>query len=121
MFWQHRNTGANANSYFNNINGLPRNREIINQPGVNFGGPIIKNKLLFFTNLEFFRYPATGSVSRVVMNPVRPWRQLLLSGDGKQHSADPSMCSPWPRRPGFTVYTGPDHRPDAGPDPIVHA
>jgi hypothetical protein len=69
VFWQHRNTDLNANSYFNNINGLPRNREIINQPGVNLGGPIIKNKLLFFTDLEFFRYPATGSVSRVVMNP----------------------------------------------------
>jgi hypothetical protein len=70
VFWQHRNTWLNANSYFNNINGLPRNREIINQPGVNMGGPIIKNKLLFFTDLEFFRYPATGSVSRVVMNPA---------------------------------------------------
>jgi len=69
VFEQHRNTWLNANTYFNNINGLPRNREIINQPGGNIGGPIIKNKLLFFTDLEFFRYPATGSVSRVVMNP----------------------------------------------------
>jgi hypothetical protein len=69
VFEQHRNTWLNANSYFNNINGLARNREIINQPGGNLGGPILKNKLLFFTDLEFFRYPATGSVSRVVMNP----------------------------------------------------
>ncbi len=70
VFEQHRNTDLNANSYFNNINGLARNREIINQPGGNIGGPIIKNKLHFFTNLEFFRYPATGSEANVVMTPA---------------------------------------------------
>jgi hypothetical protein len=70
VFYQHRNTWLNANSYFNNINGQPRNRQIIHQPGGNIGGPIIKNKLVFFTNLEIFRYPATSSFSRVVMNPA---------------------------------------------------
>jgi len=70
LFEQVRNTDLNSNSYFNNINGLARNREIINQPGGNLGGPIIKNKLLFFTNLEFFRYPATGSEADVVMTPA---------------------------------------------------
>lgn len=70
LFEQARNTDFNSNSYFNNINGLARNREIINQFGGNLGGPIIKNKLLFFTNLEFFRYPATGSETDVVMTPA---------------------------------------------------
>ncbi len=70
LFEQVRNTDLNSNSYFNNINGLARNREIINQFGGNLGGPIIKNKLLFFTNLEFFRYPATGSEANVVMTPA---------------------------------------------------
>lgn len=70
VFEQVRNTDLNANAYFNNINGLPRNRQIINQPGGNFGGPIIKNKLVFFTNLEFFRYPATGSETNVFMTPA---------------------------------------------------
>ncbi len=69
VFEQLRNTDFNANNYFNNINSLARNREIINQFGGNIGGPIIKNKLLFFTNLELFRYPASGSESEVVMNP----------------------------------------------------
>jgi hypothetical protein len=44
-FWQHRNTDLNANSYFNNINGLSRNKVILNQGGFNLGGPIKKNKL----------------------------------------------------------------------------
>ncbi|MCU1237643.1 MAG: hypothetical protein JWP63_5610 [Candidatus Solibacter sp.] len=69
-FWQHRNTALNANSYFNNVNGLGRNKVILNQAGVHVGGPIIKNKLLFFTNLEIYRYPAQTSTTRVVMNPA---------------------------------------------------
>jgi hypothetical protein len=68
-FWQHRNTDLNANSYFNNINGLPRNKVILNQGGFNVGGPIKKNKLLFFTNYEIYRYPAQTTTTRVVMTP----------------------------------------------------
>ncbi|MEI9976124.1 MAG: carboxypeptidase-like regulatory domain-containing protein [Ignavibacteriota bacterium] len=70
LFEQLRNTDLNANTYFNNINGLPRNRQIINQFGGNIGGPILKNKLFFFTNLELFRYPATGSETNVMMTPA---------------------------------------------------
>ncbi len=68
-FWQHRNTALNANYYFNNINGLPRDRVILNQGGARIGGPIIKNKLLFFTNFEVYRYPATTSATRTVLTP----------------------------------------------------
>ncbi len=69
VFWQHRNTFLNANSYFNNINGQPRNRVILNQGGVNVGGPILKNRLFFFTNYEIYRYPSQTSLTRVVLTP----------------------------------------------------
>ncbi len=58
-FWQHRNTALNANYYFNNQDGLPRDRLILNQVGGNIGGPIIKNKIFFFANYEEFQLPQT--------------------------------------------------------------
>ncbi|MGH7461367.1 MAG: TonB-dependent receptor domain-containing protein, partial [Longimicrobiales bacterium] len=59
LFWQHRNTAFNANYYFNNRNGLPRDRMILNQFGGNIGGPIRRNRAFYFVNLEEFRLPQT--------------------------------------------------------------
>jgi hypothetical protein len=59
VFWQHRNTALNSNYYFNNLDGLPRDRLILNQAGGNLGGPIIKNKIHFFANYEEFQLPQT--------------------------------------------------------------
>lgn len=58
-FWQHRNTALNSNYYFNNLDGLPRDRLILNQAGGNGGGPILKDKLFFFVNYEEFQLPQT--------------------------------------------------------------
>jgi hypothetical protein len=69
VFWQHRNTALDANYYFNNINGLPRDRIILNQGGFNLGGPIRRNKLFFFTDYEISRNPATFAATRTVLNP----------------------------------------------------
>jgi hypothetical protein len=68
-FWQHRNTALDANYYFNNINGLPRDRVILNQGGVHAGGPIKKDKLFFFDNFEIYRLPATSAATRTVLTP----------------------------------------------------
>jgi len=69
VFEQIRNTALNANTYFNNLNGLSRDRVQLNQFGGHVGGPVWKNKLFFFTNLEFRRMPESGAFSRTVLTP----------------------------------------------------
>ena len=56
-FLQERNTFFNANTYFNNIDGLTRDRILLHQMGAHIGGPIKKNKLFIFFNYEIFRFP----------------------------------------------------------------
>jgi hypothetical protein len=48
--WFHTNSAFRAKNYFNVTPGVPKN--ILNQGGGTFGGPIIKNKLFFFTDWE---------------------------------------------------------------------
>jgi len=66
-FVQERNTFFNANYYFNNINGLPRDKIILHQTGANLGGPLLKNRFFFFVNYEVFRFPQTWNASRTVL------------------------------------------------------
>lgn len=69
-FWQHRNTALNANYYFNNLDGLPRDRLLLNQFGGNIGGPILRNRVFFFFNYEEFRLPQTYGASRVLITDL---------------------------------------------------
>src|SRR3954447_8211967 len=49
-----RNRVLNANDFFNNRSGVPRNSFTQNQYGINVGGPIVRDKLFFFTSWENF-------------------------------------------------------------------
>jgi hypothetical protein len=50
-----RNKVLNANDFFSNAGGNPRPPFTQNQFGVNVGGPVLKDKLFFFSSYEGFR------------------------------------------------------------------
>jgi Carboxypeptidase regulatory-like domain/TonB-dependent Receptor Plug Domain len=61
-YWFHRHDSLNANNWFNNRNGLPRNLFRFNDAGGTFGGPVLipklirtREKLFFFWSEEFQR------------------------------------------------------------------
>lgn len=49
-----RNRVLNANDFFNNRSGVPRNSFTQNQYGITAGGPIVKDKFFFFASWENF-------------------------------------------------------------------
>ena len=67
VFYYHRNDALNANTFFNNKNGVEKERVRNHQFGGNLGGTIIPDKLFFFVNYEKERDPATASVTRDVL------------------------------------------------------
>src|SRR5882762_6612013 len=66
VFWANHNSALDANNWFNNFNGVPKNYDNRNQFGARIGGPIIKNKTFFFVLLDeqrrVFRKTFVGNV-----------------------------------------------------------
>jgi hypothetical protein len=50
--WYYRTTGFTSNSYFNNLNGIPRPGLLRNIGGGSLGGPAVKNRVFFFLDNE---------------------------------------------------------------------
>ncbi|MGH9905660.1 MAG: carboxypeptidase regulatory-like domain-containing protein [Pyrinomonadaceae bacterium] len=66
-FEAHRNTALNANTFFNNLTGTPRNSLIRNQFGGRLGGPIIRNRTFFFALYEGHRIRLSNVVNTTVL------------------------------------------------------
>ncbi len=62
----HRDTTTVANTWFNNLTGLPRTPLIRNQFGGDFGGPIKRDKLFFFFDLADSRIVKSSTTERTV-------------------------------------------------------
>jgi hypothetical protein len=65
-----RHWDFNSNYYFNKVNGLGKNEIKLLQFGAREGGPIIKNKMFFFFNIEEFRRPASATNTRRILDPA---------------------------------------------------
>lgn len=84
LYWQHRNEAMNANYWYNNRDGLARQKIRLNQYGGSLGGPIPffnfgeggpfatsgRNKRFFFVNYEEFRNPNSIARTRTVLTPA---------------------------------------------------
>ena len=66
IYEYHRDTATEANTVFNRLSGLPREKLIRNQFGVKVGGPVIKDKLFFFFNYQGRRDAREDSVLTTV-------------------------------------------------------
>ncbi len=96
-----------ANSYFNTINHLPRSIVNLNQYGFHVGGPVyipgvvnLRNKLFFFTNVEFRILPQSASFTRTMPTAdaaagIYTWGSTSGTVYGRV------MCSRWPKGPGI--------------------
>jgi len=65
-----RNTVLDANYFFNNETNLPRQILKFNDFGYKIGGPILKDKLFFFTDMDIFQLPASIARSRNILTPL---------------------------------------------------
>lgn len=67
LVYSYNGTRLNANGFFSNATGTPRPLAISNQYAASFGGPIVRNKLFFFTDTEglHYAYPNPAYVAAV--------------------------------------------------------
>lgn len=77
-------SAMNARNFFNNLKGISKKpRSNVNEFGASLGGPILKNKLFFFTDLEGIRIVLPTTLISTLPTPVYQTyvlQQLPLGG-----------------------------------------
>jgi Carboxypeptidase regulatory-like domain len=98
VYWFTQNSAFNANTWDNDVAGIPKPHLDDNRGGVRVGGPIIKHKTFFFANYEFRRFPESTTITKAV--PTDTLRDGILqfpdaSGTVHQYPLATSLaCGP---------------------------
>ena len=82
-FWFYRTPRLNANEYSFNINGLGKAQFVQNIYGGSIGGPIIKNKLFVFTNVQALAALNSYSVNQTVYTATARQGTLRYANGGR--------------------------------------
>ena len=83
-----RNDAFNANSFFNNLYGLPRDVLKRNQFGGTIGGPIKKEKLFFFVG-----YQGQRQTEQQTVGPLSTFTSKEITGDFSQSAGKSAVAS----------------------------
>ncbi|MBI4910221.1 MAG: TonB-dependent receptor [Acidobacteria bacterium] len=66
-YWANRNAVLGANAWFNNRDRIRKPPFNLNYFGFRFGGPILRDRVLFYINYEGMRFPQTGASTRTIL------------------------------------------------------
>lgn len=69
VFWYNRNSALAANSWFNNASRLPKPCRLTNLFGGSIGGPILRDKLFFYSYFDGFRQKLQSARNTTVLRP----------------------------------------------------
>ncbi len=107
-FYFRRQPNLNANEWENNIDGLAKREFYQDIYGFSIGGPIRKNKLFFFGNLQILRANQTQGVTRTVYTDAARrgnWRYVIGGRNQPAGSASASVDASGNVLPGIQVGT----------------
>lgn len=84
-----RNSGLNANSWANDVNGLRKNKLIMNDFGGSVGGPILHDKLFFFGTYAMRRIPGSFTAYNDILTAAAQSGVFTYTGtDGVTHTVN---------------------------------
>ena len=84
-----RNSGLNANSWTNDVNGLRKNKLIMNDFGGSVGGPALHDKLFFFGSFAMRKIPGSFTATNDILTAAAQSGTFTYTGtDGATHTAD---------------------------------
>jgi len=70
LYEYNRVSALTSNDYDSNANGIPKQKYTRNQYGYSVGGPIVKNKLFFFSSTEWQKVRSSATAIALVMDPA---------------------------------------------------